>query len=94
MIFLENKIRDNIKTFKDIFSSVFKNFKFYYSFKANFLPKVCEVVCSEGIGAEIIGLPELKLALRIGFPAEKIIIGVPYLCDTNLLEEYIHIIKL
>ncbi|NVM37835.1 MAG: alanine racemase, partial [Candidatus Lokiarchaeota archaeon] len=51
----------------------------FYSFKANFLPEICKIVLSEGIGAEIIGLPELKLALKLGFPTNKIIVGGPYL---------------
>ncbi|MEE9376655.1 MAG: alanine racemase [Candidatus Lokiarchaeia archaeon] len=79
LIFLENKIRTNIKTFDNVFRSEFENFQCFYSFKANFLPEICKIVLSEGIGAEIIGLPELKLALKLGFPTNKIIVGGPYL---------------
>ncbi|UCD02278.1 MAG: alanine racemase [Promethearchaeota archaeon] len=79
LIFLENRIRDNIRTFTNIFNSEFKNFHCYYSFKANFLTEICKIVNSEGIGAEIVGLPELNLALKIGFPPDKIIIGGPFL---------------
>ncbi|MFX0180957.1 MAG: hypothetical protein ACFE78_12270 [Candidatus Hodarchaeota archaeon] len=78
-IFLENKIRDNVRTFSRVFKSFFDNIQIFYSFKANFLPKICKIIHSEGIGAELVGLPELKLALEIGFPPEKIIIGGPYL---------------
>ncbi|MFX1380043.1 MAG: diaminopimelate decarboxylase family protein [Promethearchaeota archaeon] len=79
LIFLENRIRSNIRTFNEIFNLEFDNFECYYSFKANFLPEICEIVLSEGIGAEIVGLPELKLALKLGFPSNKIIVGGPYL---------------
>jgi diaminopimelate decarboxylase len=79
LIFLENRIRENIKTFIDVFSSEFNNFHCYYSFKANYLSEICKIVLSEGIGAEIVGLPELKLAIKIGFPSDKIIAGGPYL---------------
>jgi len=79
LIFLENRIRDNIKTFNNVFNLEFDNFHCYYSFKANFLSEICKIVLSEGIGAEIIGLPELKLALKLGFPSDKIIVGGPYL---------------
>ncbi len=78
-IFLENKIKDNVRTFTRVFKSLFDNIKVFYSFKANFLPEICKIIHSEGIGAELVGLPELKLALKIGFPPEKIIIGGPYL---------------
>lgn len=79
MIFLENRIRDNIRSFHEIFSSTFNNFQCFYSYKANFLPEICKIVYSEGIGAEIVGLPELNVALKIGVPPHKIIVGGPYL---------------
>ena len=80
-IFLENKIRDNVRTFTRVFKSLFDNIQVFYSFKANFLPEICKIIHSEGIGAELVGLPELNLALEIGFPPEKIIIGGPYLTE-------------
>ncbi|MHA1671557.1 MAG: diaminopimelate decarboxylase family protein [Promethearchaeota archaeon] len=86
MVLLENKIRDNIHTFNKIFSSVFSNYQGFYSFKANFLPEVCRIIQSESIGAEIVGIPELNLALRLGYSAEKIIAGGPYLPD-ELIEK-------
>ena len=79
LIFLENRIRDNIRTFVKVFRQEFNNFDCYYSFKANYLSEICKIVLSEGIGAEIVGLPELKLAIKIGFPSDRIIIGGPYL---------------
>jgi len=79
IIFLENRVRNNINTFVKVFKSVFNNFQCYYSFKANFLPEICGIVQSEGLGAELIGLPELKLALKLGFHPDKIIVGGPYL---------------
>ncbi len=81
MVLLENKIRDNIQTFNKIFNSVFGNYQGFYSFKANFLPEVCRIIQSEGIGAEIVGIPELNLALRLGYSSDKIIAGGPYLPD-------------
>ncbi len=79
MIFLENRVRNNINTFRKVFKSEFNNFLCFYSFKANFLPEICNIVQSEGLGAELIGLPELKLALKLMFPPNKIIVGGPYL---------------
>lgn len=79
IIFLENRVRNNINTFLKVFKSAFNNFQCFYSFKANFLPEICSIVQSEGLGAELIGLPELKLALKLHFPPDKIIVGGPYL---------------
>jgi diaminopimelate decarboxylase len=86
MIFLENRIRDNIVSFRKIFEKHFKKASFYYSFKANYLPELCSIISSEGIGAELISLPELHLALKIGFPGKKIIVGGPYLSN-KLIEK-------
>ena len=88
LIFIENRIRDNINSFKNIFNSIFENFHCFYSFKANFLPYICKIIESEGIGAEVIGLPELNLSLKIGFDPDKIIVGGPYL-PIELIEKSI-----
>ncbi len=79
LVFLENRVRDNVKIFNDIFNEIFDNFQCFYSIKANYLLEICKIMSSEGVGAEIVGLPELRLALRVGFSPEKIIIGGPYL---------------
>ena len=86
IIFLENRVRNNINTFNKVFKSVFNNFQCFYSFKANFLPEICNIIQSEGLGAELIGLPELKLALKLQFPPDKIIVGGPYL-PQDLIEK-------
>ena len=85
LVFLENRIRNNIKSFTNIFSAEFKKLDCFYSFKANFLPDICKIIHSEKIGAELISLPELKLALKVGFLPNKIIIGGPYLPE-DLIE--------
>ncbi|MHA2037212.1 MAG: diaminopimelate decarboxylase family protein [Promethearchaeota archaeon] len=85
MVFIENRIRDNIKSFNNIFNEIFDNFQIYYSMKANYLPDICKIVNSENVGLKIVGLPELKLALKIGFLPGKIIIGGPYLPE-NLIK--------
>ena len=43
LIFLENRIRQNINSFIDIFNSIFENFQCFYSFKANFLNDICKM---------------------------------------------------
>jgi diaminopimelate decarboxylase len=86
MIFLENRIRENIRNFCTSFKSIFSNFEGYYSFKANYLPEICRIVQNEGIGTELVGLPELNLALALGFPSNKILVGGPYL-PNNLIDK-------
>lgn len=86
MIFLENRIKENLSIFNDVFKSTFSNFEGYYSFKANYLPEICHIIQKERFGAELISLPELNLALSLGFPPNKIILGGPYL-PNELIEK-------
>ena len=85
-IILENRIRENIKTFLNVFKDVFTNLKCLYSIKANYLTEICEIVKSENIGVEIVSLPELELALKLNFSPNKIIVGGPYL-STKLIQK-------
>ncbi len=93
IIFLENRIRENIRSFTNIFGSILNNFKCFYSFKANFLYDICKVVASEGIGAELVGTPELDLALKIGVTPSKIIIGGPFLPEDLIEKSVINKVK-
>ncbi|MHA2283311.1 MAG: diaminopimelate decarboxylase family protein [Promethearchaeota archaeon] len=88
LVFLENRIRDNIKSFNNVFNEIFDKFNCFYSMKANYLLEICKIISSEGVGAKIVGLPGLKLALRVGFSPKKIIIGGPYLPE-DLIESSI-----
>ena len=88
MVFLEARIRDNIRLFKSLAEKLFKSASIFYSFKANYLYDICNIIKSEHIGAELISLPELDLALRLGFSPDKIIAGGPYL-DNNFIEQCI-----
>ncbi|MFX1394688.1 MAG: diaminopimelate decarboxylase family protein, partial [Promethearchaeota archaeon] len=95
MIFLENRLIENLTTFQDVFSSIFDNKKIqtFYSLKANYLPEICKIISSKNVGAQIVGLPELKLALKVGFPANKIIVGGPYLPKELILKSIENHIK-
>jgi diaminopimelate decarboxylase len=88
MIFLEARIRENIKNFKRLAENEFKKASIFYSFKANYLYEICEIIKSEGIGAELISIPELNLAHRLKYPPEKILAGGPYL-DSKFIEQCI-----
>jgi diaminopimelate decarboxylase len=81
LVFLKNRIKDNIKTFLSIFNEEFENFHCFYSLKANFLPEICKIISNENVGAEAVSLPELKSALKAGFSPTRIIVGGPYLPD-------------
>ncbi len=85
-VFLQKKIEENIKKINDCFSSVFTNSQGFYSTKANYLPEIISIVKNQNFGTEIVGLPELKILKKIGFPFEKVIAGGPYLPNDFLAE--------
>ena len=93
MIFFENRIRENARNFKEIFSSTFSNFEGFYSLKANFLDSVCKILSSEGIGMELVGGPELDLALKCKVPPSQIIMGGPYLPEALIKKGINHKVK-
>lgn len=93
MIFIENRIRDNVKRFNNVFSNVFDNYEGFYSVKANYLPTINKIISSEKIGAEIISIPELNMALNAKFSPENIIVGGPYLSNKLIKKCINHLIK-
>ena len=62
MVLIENRIRDNINTFKEIFNSVFSEFQCFYSIKSNYLDSVLKIISSEDV--EI----SLLLTIMLLFP--------------------------
>jgi len=96
MIFLENRIRQNIRVFKRVFESLFNNFHCFYSMKANYLPDICNVIRSEEVGVLVVSPLELNAALKAEFPSSGIIAGGPLLtqdfielCLENKIKEII-----
>lgn len=86
MIFMGDRLIDNITVFKNAFNNVFENFECYYSVKANFLPSICKIIKNSGVGAEVVGELELDLVLRVGFDPNNIIVGGPFLSDEIILK--------
>jgi len=54
-----------------------------YSYKANYLPAVCNVLHQEGAGAEVFAAFELLLAKKLGVPSSKIIFNGPGKSDSE-----------
>ena len=71
----EEILRKRCKRFIDIFKEKLPNSEFFYAFKSNDLPYLIKKVKEEGFHADVAGLFELKLALKLGF--EKIIFTAP-----------------
>ncbi|MFX1450676.1 MAG: diaminopimelate decarboxylase family protein [Promethearchaeota archaeon] len=83
-VYSENKIRANCGNFIQIFQKYFPNLQVLYSFKANYLPHICEIIQSEKVGAETVTNFELELAIKLKFDTKKIHLGGVYLPDDTL----------
>ncbi|MFX0090137.1 MAG: diaminopimelate decarboxylase family protein [Candidatus Hodarchaeota archaeon] len=92
-IFLEDRLLDNIASFQAAFPHV----EIAYAMKANYLGIVSNIICSQGLGTEIMSLFELKLALDAGFPPHKIIFNGPGKTERTLakaIQEQIALINI
>ncbi len=66
-------LMDNISKLHWEFSSRYSNFSIAYSFKTNYLKKICDLVRSFGGRAEVVSPEEYAYARRIGFQHKDIV---------------------
>lgn len=71
------QFRENYKELKAAFVSIYPHFNLAYSYKTNYIPKLCKIVNEMGGYAEVVSEMELELALRIGVRSENIIWNGP-----------------
>ena len=76
------RVRENYGRFYNAFASGWERVWVCYAYKANFNLAVCKILQSEGAGAETSSINELRIALRLNVPHEKIVLNGP-----NKLEE-------
>ena len=50
-----------------------ENFIVHYAIKANANPKVLNVICQSGLGADCVSGGEIKASIQAGFPTNKIV---------------------
>jgi len=77
-IFDEKLFIEKIKDVKEAFNREYGNFKLAYSFKTNYLVRVCKLAFKENVLAEIISGFEYDIAKLIGYDGKNIIINGPY----------------
>lgn len=71
----EEELEKRVKLFTDSFSKSIPTMDFFYPFKCNDLPYLISIMKNLGFNADVAGLYELELALKMGF--EKIIFSSP-----------------
>ncbi|MEG3971436.1 alanine racemase [Microcoleus sp. T2B6] len=71
------QFENNYKEFLQGFRSIYPNTNLGYSYKTNYIPKLCQTVHSMGGYAEVVSQMEYDLAIAIGVPPTRIIFNGP-----------------
>lgn len=71
------RFESNYKGLLESFRSIYARSNIAYSYKTNYIPKLCKCVNLLGGYAEVVSRMEYDLALRVGVPPQKIIFNGP-----------------
>lgn len=82
------QFRRNFLELKNSFAEIYPNFNIAYSYKTNYIPKLCRIVNELGGYAEVVSEMEMELALRVGVDPNKIIWNGPIKNPSNV-EDYL-----
>ena len=82
------RFAQNYDNFIESFRRIYPKTNIGYSYKTNYIPKLCSIINKKGGYAEVVSEMEFDLAIKIGVPAKKIIINGPYK-DKKSLEKYL-----
>lgn len=82
------KFEKNYDKFLSAFRNDYPNSHIAYSYKTNYIPKLCSVINDKGGYAEVVSDMEYELAVRIGVLPEFILVNGPYI-DQKSLEKYL-----
>ncbi len=72
--------------FRDLYPKTF----IAYSYKTNYIPKLCALINSKGGYAEVVSEMEFDLAEKIGVPTKKIIFNGPYKNERTIKKCLLH----
>ena len=72
------QLKENFKELQDAFRKIYAESYIAYSYKTNYIPKVCNAINDLGGYAEIVSDMEYEIAKRIGVDPCKIIFNGPY----------------
>jgi len=68
----------NYKELQNIFMSIYPNTHIAYSYKTNYIPKLCKIIDRNGGYAEVVSDMEYNIALKIGVKPQNIYFNGPY----------------
>lgn len=73
-----DRFRNNYSELKNAFQQFYPKTELAYSYKTNYIPKICKTVDEEGGYAEVVSGMEYDLAIKLGVNPKKIIVNGPY----------------
>lgn len=76
--------RANYEEFLNAFRAIYPRSQIAYSYKTNYIPRLCREVDDLGGYAEVVSAMEYELALRVGVDPERIIFNGPYKSEDDL----------
>ena len=71
------RFRRNYAELTQVFRAIYPRFNIAYSYKTNYIPKLCQIVNEQGGYAEVVSEMEMEIALRCGVQPERIIWNGP-----------------
>lgn len=72
------KFEQNYDEFLDAFRKIYSKTFIGYSYKTNYIPKLCSIINDKGGYAEVVSEMEYDLSIKIGVPPKNIIVNGPY----------------
>ncbi|MFC2128927.1 decarboxylase [Bacteroidota bacterium] len=78
------KFEQNYDDFLDAFRKLYTNTFIGYSYKTNYIPKLCSIIDEKGGYAEVVSEMEYDLAIKIGVAPNKIIVNGPSKSKSSL----------
>lgn len=79
-----DRFRDNLAAFRAALLSRFDQIVMGYSFKTNYVPALCRIAASMGCWAEVVSGMEYALAIRLGYPPDRIIFNGPVKSEAEI----------
>lgn len=73
-VFHSDRLEKNIDSMKRAFTKLYENFQIAYSFKTNYLKRICRIIAANDCMAEVVSPYEFKYALGLGcFKPSKVV---------------------
>lgn len=80
----EKKLRENVRNFKNVFSSLWPKVTHAWPYKTNYLSAVCAIFHQEGSLAEVVSEFEYLKARKLGVPGSHIVLNGPHMPEKLL----------